>query len=191
MGQFGGDPHVFTQVGAPPVAAPPLVAQVTRPAEPLKLCELKDAKAFINNFELVQFYLHIPEVSTGCVDDALITYLSNLAVSCMWEGQLWLAVKDGNIWFLFKNKGNIYKGRRFEMLAALTQHCHPNSVANAFTSLLLLFNNVQGNNKLILQYWSFFDRIIMELSRCKVEISQILLVMLFLCTINSHYSDFL
>ncbi len=38
MGQFGSAPHVFTQDGAPPAAAPPQVAQVTRPAEPLESC---------------------------------------------------------------------------------------------------------------------------------------------------------
>jgi hypothetical protein len=86
----------------------------------------------------------------------------------MWEGQLCLAVKDGNLRFLFKNKGNLYlyNNCRFEMPAALTQHCPPDSVANAFTSLLLLCNSVQGNNELILQYWSCFDGIIMELFWC-------------------------
>ncbi len=71
----------------------------------------------------------------------------------MWEGQLCLAVKDGDLWFLFKNKGNLYNDRSFEMLVALTQHCCHNSVANASMSLLLLFNNVQGNDESILQYW--------------------------------------
>jgi hypothetical protein len=42
---------------------------------------------------------------------------------------------------------------------------------NAFTSLLSLLNNVQGQDEPILQYWSQFDGLIMELSRCKVTIS--------------------
>jgi hypothetical protein len=109
----------------------------------------------------------------------------------MWEGQLCLAVKDGNLWFLFENKGNLYNDRGFEMLAAFTQHCHPNSVANAFTSLLLLLNDVQGNDKPILQYLFHFDRILMELSWCKVAIPQILLVMLILCAIPNCYLDLL
>ncbi len=191
MGQFGGAPHVFTQLGAPLVAAPPPVAQVMHPAKPLKLCKLKDAKAFIGNFELIQYYLHISDFSTGRADDALITDSSNLAASCMWKRQLCLADKDGKLWFVFKNNGNLYNDCGFEMLAALTQHCHPNSVANAFTSLLSLFNDVQGNNKPILQYWSCFDGIIVELSWCKVAIPHILLVLLFLHAIHSRYSDLL
>ncbi len=82
----------------------------------------------------------------------------------MWEGQLHLAVKDGLLCYLFENKGDLYNGRGFEMLAALSQHCRPDSVANTFTSLLSLFNNVQGNDKPILQYQSHFDGIIMDLS---------------------------
>jgi hypothetical protein len=77
------------------------------------------------------------------------------------------------------------------MLAALMQHCRPDSVANAFTSLLSLFNDVQWSNKPILQYRSRFDGIVMELSRCKVTIPQILMVMLFLRAIHSRYSDLL
>jgi hypothetical protein len=63
--------------------------------------------------------------------------------------------------------------------------------ANAFTSLLSLFYDMPGNDKPILQYWSRFDGIIMELSRCKVAIPQILMVMLFLRAIHSRYSDLL
>jgi hypothetical protein len=109
----------------------------------------------------------------------------------MWGGQLCLAVKDGSPHYLFENKGNLYNGRGFEMLAALSQYCCPDLVANAFTSLLSLFNNVQGNDKPILEYWSCFDRVIMDLSQCKVTIPQILLVMLFLWALHSRYSNLL
>ncbi len=95
----------------------------------------------------------------------------------MWEGQLCLAIKDGSLCYLFKNKGNLYNGHCFEMLAVLSQ-----------TSLLSLFNDVQGNDGPILQYWSCFDRIIMDLSQCKVAIPQILLVMLFLWDLISFLS---
>ncbi len=71
------------------------------------------------------------------------------------------------------------------------QHCRPDSVANAFTSLLSLFNDVQGSDEPILQYCSRFDEIVMELSWCKVTIPQILMVMLFLRAIHSRYSDLL
>jgi hypothetical protein len=75
------------------------------------------------------------------------------------------------------------------MLATFMQHCHPDSVANAFTSLLSLFDDVQGSDKPILQHQSRFDGIVMELCRCKAAISQILMVMLFLRAIHSCYSD--
>jgi hypothetical protein len=95
-----------------------------------------------------------------------------------------LAIKDGSLCFLFENKGNLYNGPGFKMLVALSQHCRPDTVVNAFTSLLSLFNDVQGNNKLILQYCSCFDGLIMEVACCKVAIPQILMVMLFVCTIH-------
>jgi hypothetical protein len=151
---------------------------------------MKDTNAFINNYNLIQ-YLHVPEFSTGRADDALFMDLFNLDASQMWEGQLCLSVKDGSLHYLFKNKGDQYNGCGFKMLAVLTQHCRPDSMSNVFTSLLSLFNNVQGNNKPILQYQSCFDGIIMDLSRCKVAIPQILMVMLFLWAIHSRYSDLL
>jgi hypothetical protein len=49
----------------------------------------------------------------------LVTTSSNFEASRLWKGQLCLAVKDGKLQFLFKNKGNIYNGRGFEMLAAV------------------------------------------------------------------------
>jgi hypothetical protein len=176
-------------VEVPPLATPAPVAM--RAVNPLKLCELKDPKAFLDNWDLIQYYLRVPEFSTHWTDDALVTDSSNLEASRMWEGQLRLAVKEGLLRYLFENKGNIYNGRGFEMLAALSQHCHPDLVADAFTLLLSLFNNVQGNDEPILQYWSHFDGIIMELLHCKVAIPQIMMVMLFLCAIHSCYSDLL
>jgi hypothetical protein len=152
---------------------------------------MKDAKAFINNYDLIQYYLHIPEFFTGWADDALITDLPNLEASQMWEGQRRLSVKDGSLCYLLENKVDQFNGRGFKMLAALTHHCRPDSVANAFTSLLSLFNNVQGNDKSILQYWSHFDGIIMDLSQCKVAIPQILLIMLFLWALHSRYFNLL
>jgi hypothetical protein len=61
----------------------------------------------------------------GRTDDALVTDSTNLEASRMWEGQLCLAVKDGLLRYLFENKGDLYNGRCFEMLAALSQHCRP------------------------------------------------------------------
>ena len=172
----------------PALAGPPHVA-ASRPLEPLKLSPLKDEKAVLDNYDLIQYYLRVPEFSTGRPDDTLLTDSSNADASRMWEGQLRLAVKDGSLKYLFDNKGDLYNGRGFEMLAALVQHCRPDLVANAFPSLLSLFNDVQGAEEPILQYRSRFDGIIMELSRCKVQIPQILMVMLFLRSIHSRYAE--
>ncbi len=109
----------------------------------------------------------------------------------MWERLLWLAVKDGSLHFLFENKGDIYNCHGFEMLAALSQHCHPDLVSNAFTSLISFFNDVQGQDEPILQYQSCFGGLIMELSHCKVTNTQMLMVMLFLWVVHVHYSELL
>ena len=50
-------------------------------------------------------------------------------------------------------------------------------------------NDVQSSDTPILQYHSRFYGIIMELSRCKVHIPQILMMMLFLCSTHSHYAE--
>jgi hypothetical protein len=96
----------------------------------------------------------MPELSTGHADASLITDLGNQEASWVWEGQLHLTVWDGTLQFLFENKGSQFHGQCFKMLATLMQHCCPDTVSNAFTSLLSLFNNVQGEPKSILEYWS-------------------------------------
>jgi hypothetical protein len=102
---YGSVPHVMHEgvVVPPPVlpapAAPP---PATRSIEPLKLCELKDPKSFIDNWDLIQYYLCVPKFSTGCTDDSLVADSTNLEASRMWEGQLRLAVKDGSLCYLFK-----------------------------------------------------------------------------------------
>jgi hypothetical protein len=122
------------------------------------------------------------------LDGLLVPDLSNAEASQVWEGQLCFAVKDGSLHFLFENKGDQFHGRGFEMLATLDQHCRPDTVSNTFSSLLYLFNEVQKDGKPILEYCSRFDGLILEMSRCKVAIPQILLVMLFLWVLNVCYS---
>ena len=78
-------------VGVPPPATPAPVAM--HAVERLKLCELKDPKAFLDNWDLIQYYLRLPEFSTRRTDDAyrtddaLVTDSSNLEASHMWEGE--------------------------------------------------------------------------------------------------------
>jgi hypothetical protein len=145
MQVYGSVPHIMHQgvMVPPPVApAPAAPTPATCSVEPFKLCKLKDPKSFIDNWDLIQYYLRVPEFSTGRMDDALVTNSTNLEASGMWEGQLCIAVKDGLLCYLFENKGNLYNGHGFEMLAVQSQHCLPDLVANAFTYLLSLFNDV-------------------------------------------------
>jgi hypothetical protein len=95
--QYGPVPLVNPTIIPLPIMAPPPVAPAPRSFNPLKLCVLKDDKDFMDNYELIQYYLRVPEFSTGWADDALITDPSNLDASWMWEGQLCVAVKDSSL----------------------------------------------------------------------------------------------
>jgi hypothetical protein len=174
--------------GVAPPPAPPVVAPPPR-AKLLKLDPMKDAKAFLDSLEQIQFYLRMPDFSMGHADESLTTDATNQEASRVWEGQLRLAVKDGPLRFLFDNKGSQYHGWGFNMLATLMQYCRPDTVTNAFSSLLSLFNNVLGDSDSIIKYWSRFDGLTIKLARCKVIIPSLLLVMLFLCALHGHYSS--
>jgi hypothetical protein len=86
---------------------------------------------------IIQYYLRRPEFSTQRADNALVTDSTNAKASCLWEGQIRVTVQEGSLHFLFQIKGSLYEGKGFEMLDALNQHCRPDSVANAFTTLTL------------------------------------------------------
>jgi hypothetical protein len=164
---------------------PPQVSAVVAPSvapriELLKIYPIKDTKSFLNLFETMQYYLWMPEFSTGRADDSLATEASNAEASWAWEGQLHLALKDGSLCHLFENKGSTYHGRGFKMLDALIRYCCPDTVSNAFASLLLLFNDVQQESEPTLEYCSRFDGLTLKLWRCKVVLPHLLSVMLFL-----------
>ncbi len=183
---------VVPMVIPPPPAlpmAPVVVSSTAARAELLKLDSIKDAKAFLDSFETIQYYLHMPEFSTRHPNGSLNTDAANADASQAWEGQLCLAIKDRNLCFLFENKGTQFHGRGFEMLAALTQHCRPDTVSNTFASLLSLFNDVQRKAESILEYRSHFDVLTLELSQCKVIITPLLLVMLFLQGLHGCYAN--
>jgi hypothetical protein len=57
----------------------------------------------------------------------------------------------------------MYDGKGFEMLAALNLHCRPDTVANAFSTLMSLFNNSMGNSEDILAFRSWFNGMINEM----------------------------
>jgi hypothetical protein len=121
----------------------------------------------------------------------LVTTPSNITASLFWEGQIWSAVREGSLWFLFDNKGTLYHGKGFEMLSVLNQHCCPDTIANAFSTLMSLFNDVQGHSEPVLEFRSRFDGMVLDMSRSKIILPPILLVMLFLRALHSSYSDLL
>ncbi len=102
-----------------------------------------------------------------------------------------MAVQDGSLHFLFENKGLVYDGKGFEMLAALNQHCHPNLVANSFMTLLLLFNDSAGVSDEIMAFRSRFDGMVNNMACCKIFLPLILIVMFFLRSLHSCYNDLL
>ena len=148
---------------------------------------MKDPKVFLDSHEQIQYYLWMPDFCTGHTDDSLVTDASNQEASSVREGKLRTAVKEGTLQFLFENKGTQYHGRGFEVLAGLMQHCRPDSVTDAFSSLLSLFNDIQGENESILEYWSCFDGLALELNQCRVIIPPLLMIMLFVHALHSHY----
>ena len=77
------------------------------------------------------------------------------------------------------------------MLAVLDQRCCPDTLANAFSTLMTRFNNVQGPSEPILEFCSRFDGMVLNMSWSQIFLPPILLVMLFLRALHSHYSDIL
>jgi hypothetical protein len=75
-----------------PIASPvPLVAPLGICAKLLKLHSIRDVIAFLNSLEQIQFYLRMPEFSTGHAKESLTTNLGNREAGWVWEEQLHLA----------------------------------------------------------------------------------------------------
>ncbi len=120
-----------------------------------------------------------------------MTDLRNTEASCFWEEQILVAVQEGSLRFLFETKGSMYDGKGFEMLDALNQHCRPDSVANAFTTPLSLFNDNMGELEEIMAFRSRFDGMVNNMAGCKIVIPPILMVMFFLSLLHSRYNELL
>ena len=178
-------------VSSPPLVVTPLMAPL-RPAEPIKLPALKDAKAYLDVYDIILYWLRQPEYSTQLFDESLlVTTPSNVEASLFWEGQIQAAVREGSLRFLFDNKGTLYHGKGFEMLDVLNKHCRPDTISNAFGTLMSLFNDVQGPSEPVLEFRSRFDGMVLDMSRSKIILPPILLVMLFLRALHARYSDLL
>ena len=105
----------------------------------------------------IDFHLRSDKYCTRQLDDKLITDPTNAEASRYWEGRLRIAVKNGGLRFLFENTGSRFHGKGFEMIDVLNHHCHPDSVTNAFTILMSLFNDVQGDSEPIVEFRSRFN----------------------------------
>jgi hypothetical protein len=180
----------------PPVSSPPLVVTPPvvplRPSETFKLPVLKDIKAYLDVYDMILYWLRQPEYGTLLSDESLlVTTPSNVAASLFWEGQIRAAVREGSLRFLFDNKGTLYHGKGFEMLDVLHKHCRPDTISNAFSTLMSLFNDVQGPSEPVLEFRSRFDGMVLDMSRSKIILPPILLVMLFLSALHTRYSDLL
>ena len=170
-----------------------MVVTPLRPSsETFKLPALKDPKAYLDVYDMILYWLRQPEYGTQLSDESLlVTTPSNVAASLFWEGRIRSAVREGSLRFLFDNKGTLYHGKGFEMLAVLNQHCRPDTVSGAFSTLMSLFNDVQGPSEPVLEFRSRFDGMVLDMSRSKIVLPPILLVMLFLRALHSRYSDIL
>ncbi len=85
----------------PPAILPSLLTQL----KPFKLGVFKDAKDYLDNYDMIQFYLRIPDFSTRRLDGLLVTDPPNVEASQVWEGQLCLALKDGFPPFSLQEQG--------------------------------------------------------------------------------------
>ena len=77
------------------------------------------------------------------------------------------------------------------MLTALDQHCHPNTTVNACMTLMSILKDVQGKSDPIMEFFFWFDGLVMDMSWCKIMLPPILLVMFFLCPLHGRYADLL
>ncbi len=92
---------------------------------------------------------------------------------------------------LAKKKGSQFDGKGFKMLAALNQHCHPDSVAYAFTIQMLLFNDNMTESEEIMALCLHFDGMVNDIVWCKLKIPLILMVMFFLRSLHPCYDNLL
>ncbi len=77
------------------------------------------------------------------------------------------------------------------MLAALNQHCRPDSVANAFMTLMSLFNDNMSKSEDIMAFQLQFNGMLNKMSHCKIFIPPMLMVMFFLHSLHSCYEPIL
>jgi hypothetical protein len=97
-----------------------------------------------------------------------------------------MAVQDDPVRHLFDNTGDLYYGRRFEMLAALEANFKPATFSHAFTTLLSLVIDKQAEEE-IHEFRACFEGHLHDMSRSTVRIPPILQAMLFLLLRALHH----
>jgi hypothetical protein len=155
-----------------PVPAPVLIICL---AEPFKLPPIADAKVYLNLSSIIQYYLYRPEFLTQCSDDALVTDSRNAEVNAYWEGQIRVAIQDGSLHFLFENKGLMFDGKGFEMLAVLKSALPPQLSCKCFHYPCVLFNDSMGESEEIMAFRSRLDRVVNNMSCCKIILPLVLI----------------
>ncbi len=98
------------------------------------------------------------------MDTARVTDAANIDASRFGGSQIKVVMRASSLRFHFDNKWTLCHRNDFEMLAALEQHCHLNTVANALTMLMTHFKDVQGELEKILAFYSCFDGLIMDMA---------------------------
>jgi hypothetical protein len=127
------------------------------PTNLFTLPAIKTGDDYLQTRDLILFWLCSPGFSTTRSDELLLADARNALASQYWERQLWAALKDGPVCFLFENTGSTFYWKGFEMIQVLEDHFHPSSISNSFTTLLVLFNDMQGKKENIYKFWSQFE----------------------------------
>jgi hypothetical protein len=176
---------------SPPSPGPCLDAPIPLPVDLFTLPPIMSGDDYLHSCNLILFWLHTPGFSTALDDSVLTTDGRNLLASQYWEGQLRTSLKDGPIWFLFKNTGSTFYGKGFKMLQVLEDNFRLLSISNTFTTRLALFNATQGDKEGLHEFRLCFEGHLAALTQSLVAMPPIHQVMLFLCALHSHYHDLL
>jgi hypothetical protein len=177
----------------PSAAAVPVPATLPAPVGPtplpinrFTLPTIMSGSDYLQNWDLILFWLRSPGFSTGHLDSALITDITNFLVSQYWEGQLRMAIQDGPVRHLFGNTGDSYYGHGFEMLASLGANFKPATFSHTFATLLSLVNNDQADEG-IHEFRARFEGHLHDMSRLAISIPPILQAVLFLRALHPRY----
>jgi hypothetical protein len=111
----GGPPGVSS---APARESSPKVslAPIPVPSDRFTLAPIKSGNNYLQQRDVLLFWLRVDGFSTSRSDDLLITDSRNALASQFWEVQLRTSLRDGPARFLFENTGTTYFGKGFEML---------------------------------------------------------------------------